>query len=96
MQTLLIFDVIPESQIRVLIPDAPDWLPKVDGLFVNDDDLTDEQEAMLLRVSDALCQEPKHCNNPDDPLALQWRKLEIPPLAIIDGPVQVVRCGFLV
>ncbi len=105
MQTLLIFSEIVETHVDnfngsphvcVLLPDgvAPEWLPLVDGALLNSD-ISDEQEAALIRVADALEEEDENCTDPDDPLACQWIQYEIKPMAIITGPVQIIQCGVL-
>ncbi len=107
MQTLLIFSEIVETHVDnfngsphvcVLLPDgvAPEWLPLVDGLILNASPCSDEQASALDRVADALADDIESCLNPDDPLACQWVQYEIEPMAVIEGPVRIIRCGIVV
>lgn len=93
--TLLIWETFEESAKLFLIPDAPVWLNRCHRQLLNaaaDEDI----EALLLRVSDALCENADNWSNPEDPLAGLWAKhqLETHVVAKIDVPVEIVCAGF--
>lgn len=101
MKTLLIWDQVPEESDLYLLPDAPDWLVKVHGKYINAGgplEPNEEQDKLLSRVSDAVCKNPDYYMNPEDELAGVWvghLLLDDPNGGMsTDGPVKIVRCGF--
>ena len=97
MRTLLIWDSFGEDDLRFyMIDDAPEWLAKCHHEFINI--CEDEEVSQLLsRVNDALCNKPKHYENPKDELAGAWVSLRInaetPP--VLQGPHRVIVTGFV-
>lgn len=94
MQTLLIYELLPEEVNLYLIPDAPDWITKVNGYYINGGP-AEEAEELLLRVGDAINRTLGYCMDPDDELATQWAQYAVEAPVVIEGPVQVVKCGFI-
>ena len=96
MQTLLIYEMIPENSSMHLIPDAPDWLLKCHGLYGNSDELSEAQWELLNRVGDAICSDKRDCGNPEGPWATLWTKFQIGDevAPVLTGETLVVKCGF--
>lgn len=97
MKTLLIWDQVPEESDIFVIDDAPEWLDKCHGLYVNGGEMSEEEDALMQRLSDALCATIKHCGNPNDDLATKWSGLKADkesPL-IFNEPIKIVRAGFV-
>lgn len=103
MRTLLIWDGVPDESVLYLIDDAPDWLEKVHGkrLLVAGGERppNNEQNTLLMRVGDALCEHPDQCWNPDGKWACVWADKKVDfsePLVLTPGrAVEVIRCGFV-
>mgnify|MGYP003476348598 FL=1 len=99
METLLIFENVPESTDLYLIPKAPAWVELAHGLYINHVDCPKdgpEREA-LNRLNDALAEKPEHCSDPKSEWACAFRKYRVKrdkPI-VTKGRVRVVRCGFL-
>lgn len=98
MKTLLIFDWFGENALGLyLLDDAPEWLPRCHGGYINGD-VSEEVEGLLIRVSDAICQEPSHYSDPKDELAGSWvsKKIGLDEVPIVDmGKIQIVVTGFV-
>lgn len=96
-QTLLIWETVPESTDLYLIEDPPEELDKCHGLYVNGTDMTEEQTEVMLKVSDRLAEKKDYCMNPDSPDATSWKdkKLNKEKIELIQGPVRIIQCGFL-
>lgn len=97
MKTLLIWDQVPEESDIYVIEDPPEWLDKCHGLYINGGEMSKEQDALMHRLNDALCETIEYCGNSDDELATKWSGLKADkdnPL-IFEGPIKVVRAGFV-
>lgn len=99
MKTLLIWDQFGEADLALyVIDDAPEWLSKCHRYFVNTE-APKNVEPLLDRVNDALCSNPSYYLNADDELAGKWvdKMVNLAEAAVLDleGPFQVVVCGFV-
>ena len=93
--TLLVFEWFGEADIGIyLIPDPPEWLSKIDGEVGNGCD-EESIEDLLIRVSDAICDTPEYYTNADDSLAGAWVKYKVAQTFHAEGPVQVIRSGWV-
>jgi hypothetical protein len=98
-KTLLIWDCFGEVELAMYVLDpAPPWLEKCHQGYINSEN-TEEVGELLIRVNDALCEDPSHYTNPDDELAGEWVKhqvdLDVVPKLALGGEFFVVVCGFM-
>lgn len=87
MKTLLIWNNFEDINCY-LIPDAPEWISSVHRRYIG----VDDDEKLLLRVSDAICPKLEWFGDPDDELAGQWVKYQIDssvPMKIHDATVVI-------
>jgi hypothetical protein len=99
MQTLLIFENVPESTLVFLIPNAPEWVALAHGHYINTMGCPDEgpEREALDRVNDAITEKKEWCGDPKSEWACAFRKYLVKdekPI-VIKGQVMLVRCGFL-
>lgn len=95
MQTLLIWDQGDWGTSLYLIPDAPDWVTDVEGVFLNATESTDEQDKLICRISDAVCENPEHYYGSDCDIAGAWVKYKLGPGTTIEGSCRIVMCGWI-
>lgn len=96
MQTLLIWEMIPEDTTLFLIPDVGDWVEEAHNCFINGAVNTEAQSIALKRINDALVAEIDFCQNPSDPLVTKWAKYRIPSdeIPILNQETRIVVSGF--
>lgn len=99
MKTILIFDWFGQQELGIyFIEEAPDWLKKCHNEFIN---ATEDNETsdLISRVCDAICENPEHCQNPEDPLAGTWASkkvdLSMGQAININGDFDIVVTGFV-
>lgn len=102
--TLLIWEEIPESIKLYVIPDANlddddrKVLEAVQGNYINEVGLTDEEHDALNCINAALTENPEHLPK-EHPADSKWAcrfqdyKQEMGPLGVVIS--RVVQCGFL-
>lgn len=100
MKTLLIFNWFDDKEFvdLYLIDDAPEWLRECHNQNINSIRTPKHIVPMLLRVLDAIQDNPDYIENPEDELAGAWVdcKLKESEVPILDGSkIQVVCCGFI-
>lgn len=99
MQTLLIWSTFEEQPQFFLIPDAPEWLGRCHRKIGGTVGVTEEEEALLMGISDALCANPEWCSGKNPDLNGAWvnfqledHENEAPILA--SDPIRIVSTGF--
>lgn len=96
-KTLLIWDQFGESDLGLyVIDDAPDWLSQCHKCYIGTDN-SEAIDALLTRVNDALCEDPRWYSNPDDELAGAWapHKIDTDTPPELPGNFAVVISGFV-
>lgn len=96
MQTILIFDWFGQEDLGIyFIEDAPEWLEKCHGQFINSTE--GEVGKLIDRVCDAICENPENYVNPQDPIAGTWVSKKVDPTAgkRIKGEFRIVVTGFV-
>ncbi len=94
MQTLVIYEEVPENTRLYLIPSeaaASLNLAVMAGTYVNASDLTADQQEVHDRFS------VRTIKDKDDPNSGDWAKYQIPTDKVheIKGPVRIIHTGFL-
>ncbi len=105
MDTLVVYELIPEDTRIFVVPDAPEWLDLCHGVIVNSSNMSDEQDAAMARLHDAIQKNPKWYQEDEEkhPERGQWVAHEVGvfddngavlPPTVHNGPLKVVFCGF--